>query len=259
MGDNADNTETASQEFNPDQQFDLEPLRPLTDNLDIFQIPDNKHPMPIYQYFLLPTLIAFHRMGTNEVIHQRRKTALQYAVQGLRMPQLLKYHTAPGRLYKHVFEAYLDALGTLLGTVKAVDPNPEKKEDGRRMYSLSFSRFEAFSLELRELLRSIEDSLRIKGRRVPTAPFWPEGSVGIDYFTQNDFEILCLAYRVQAENFLYQIDQVHDFAKGNIRTGQSEQRPISPVRGQDEPDSMSNFLRNARTNTHQFSSREFKD
>ncbi|KAJ3831772.1 hypothetical protein F5878DRAFT_521235, partial [Lentinula raphanica] len=75
-------------------------------------------------------------------------------------------------------------------------------------------RYVTFSMHLLELLKIAERSLEIAGQRSPALPRWLEGNVGNEFLIANDFEVLCIAYRFQVEQFLWKLNLVHNFTTG---------------------------------------------
>ncbi|THV04338.1 hypothetical protein K435DRAFT_850985 [Dendrothele bispora CBS 962.96] len=225
------------------RDFELDALQPISELSDSFTPEDGHEPGPTYYQIFIPTLAAAATVKMNEAVDQRRKKALKLGADGLGIPRLLTCHSLSRRAYRNsTLKAYLETLEAFLSTIKTVRTKPG--DVNSTMYAASGSLFEEYSLELRELLGAIDKSLKIKGRQAPEVPSWPAGSVGVDFFSLNDLEIFLLAYRVQVEEFLYQIDQVHDFEKGDVRT--RDGRTGSPGRNLIDPGSISAVLRQAR-------------
>ncbi|KAK7444340.1 hypothetical protein VKT23_015352 [Stygiomarasmius scandens] len=231
-------------------EFVTEPLRPLEDRLFVFKLPDDNHPLE-YSTAVMPTLRPYYKIGDNEDIHERRKLAIQYAVNGLGMTAIANApHPTRSQYKTKVLKDYFDTLDHLLSSLKLTYTKPGEERNNKAVYTVSSELYQEFSIALRDLLNSIQGSIRLKGRRVPDIPFWPEGSAGIDFFYANDIEIIALAYRISVEQFLLEIDSIHDFEKGDVRLDTARTKPRSPVREGAEPGSISAFLQQSRASMY---------
>jgi hypothetical protein len=71
--------------------------------------------------------------------------------------------------------------------------------------------------------RSAMNGFRINGKRAPNLPSWGGSGYGPnEFYTVNDFEILSVCFRLEVEQFLFQLRQFYDFER---------RRPSSFVRG----------------------------
>ncbi|THU81518.1 hypothetical protein K435DRAFT_873256 [Dendrothele bispora CBS 962.96] len=173
----------------PIPEFPTEPLRPIPSDHSIRQEPWN-----------ILTLRPYHKIGDNEIIHERQQLAIQYAIRGLGMATIENISHLTRSQYKtKVLQDYLSMLDKFLATFKVTDMKPDGPKNNKTVYTLSASGFQELATELDELLNlsSVAKSMRLKGQRVPEIPYWPEGSVGNDYFLANDIEIIALAYKYQ--------------------------------------------------------------
>ncbi|THU92533.1 hypothetical protein K435DRAFT_800417 [Dendrothele bispora CBS 962.96] len=183
-------TNTATTQNTPG--FVLDPLKPLGQRVFFFQL-NRTHAIRPEQW-VIPT-ICLGMTGLDNVPHLTRS----------------QYKT-------RVLKDYFSMLDRFLTNFKVTETKPGDSKNNRTVYSFSASNFQELASEMEELLNvhEVARALRLKGRRVPEISYWPEGSVGTDYFLPNNIEIIALAYRVSIEQFLLQIDEVYDFEKGDV-------------------------------------------
>ncbi|KAJ4492049.1 hypothetical protein C8J55DRAFT_556386 [Lentinula edodes] len=86
---------------------------------------------------------------------------------------------------------------------QTIDPNSTVQTEGE--YDL-------------EPLKFLDIGHGIICKHLPDLPYWGDfGEVSSEFYTENDFEIIAIAYCAQVEHFLTQLVDVHDFKTNELR------------------------------------------
>ncbi|KAG7096174.1 hypothetical protein E1B28_006847 [Marasmius oreades] len=113
----------------------------------------------------------------------------------------------------------------LMGKKKIEITDKGKKSTSGSLEVCSFKP-EIFEKLMSSLYKGLEIatlSSRIKGRRLLEVPAWLQmgGTIGEEFLTKNDFELLAVIFRRRVESFLAKLSEVHDF-KHNVPQGYKE-------------------------------------
>ncbi|KAJ3898347.1 hypothetical protein F5879DRAFT_994907 [Lentinula edodes] len=208
-------------------EYDLEPLKSLDIGHGIHRYVLNPKRDEIKKALtLLPTLRPFYKIANNQNIRQRRDNALRIAAVGLKRAELSRLMPPPRKLFKSVFPKELSALDTLLfqhitGTPASgqfVSESAVESDPVQTVHTLDSQGYIQLNYALLQLQQAAKSSFRLTGKRLPDLPYWGNfGKVGLEFYTENDFEIIAIAYRAQVEHFLTRLADVHDFKTNELR------------------------------------------
>ncbi|KAJ3767924.1 hypothetical protein FB446DRAFT_848768 [Lentinula raphanica] len=255
-----------------EEMYELPPLRSLDISKGIPRyILDPKRDSITKALDLLPSFRPFYKLARSPIIRQRRDEALRIAATGLQRPELSQLIPAPRRLFKTIFPRQLVALNTLLmqhlvGTsVSGTFLNEDASISSapvESVYTLDSDGYRQLSYAFQQLVQAARPSFRLLGKRLPDLLYWGDfGEVGSEFYSANDFEIICIAYRAQVEHFLTRLADVHDFQTNGIQDdtelakkhdqifGEGAFKSTHPANGYSEPsgrDSISNVVRRNR-------------
>jgi hypothetical protein len=135
-------------------------------------------------------------------------------------PQLFAMRTATQRLQRDIFPTELDLLNGLFLKVKkneAMDTSEEKSGLVKPVYRLRVDDYQLLLTHLYCQRQVTLDALTIIGRTAPSLPGY--GLLGdvSEWYNENNFEILCVCFRLEVENFLWELDQAFDYPQGHSR------------------------------------------
>ncbi|KAK7447684.1 hypothetical protein VKT23_013940 [Stygiomarasmius scandens] len=201
------------------------------------------------QVYLRSSFEAGYKINGQDILRERRNQALEFASEALKRPELCGLITVQKEVYQKFPQEtrLLEELMTNLKLFIVGDNQPTSFP----VYSFSQTRFTALGFASDALAEQARHSCAITGKSLPGFPYWKIGSeVGRDFFNENDFEILAVAYRAQVEHFFMRLASIHDYATGRPVGQDKYLKSISTakpkVQVRDVLDSISTAMRGAR-------------
>ncbi|KAJ7030768.1 hypothetical protein C8F04DRAFT_1186422 [Mycena alexandri] len=132
---------------------------------------------------------------------------MQKGLSAIKKTYLLETNRVPSVLLKRFFSSELELLDNTLSCVQT-RPRIGMRSNGFRLEPASYNQL------LRVLAnrgRRGYDGFILNGRKPPTIPSWSELYDPDAFYSLTDFEILAVCFRVEVENFLYQLQQFYQF------------------------------------------------
>jgi hypothetical protein len=111
-----------------------------------------------------------------------------------------------------LFSRELDLLGQILTTLEQV-PASESSFG----YRVKKSNYLLLLHVLWNLRTRAEDSIRLSGESLPRIPSWANDGDILDFYNENDFELLGVCFRAEVENFMVLLDKSFDFVGNKPR------------------------------------------
>lgn len=151
----------------------------------------------------------------NEPLAERRSIALRYASgyykRTLNPSFELVFSKKIIKDHLSLFNSELDAL--LTKVFKVHIPDEENPEVIRTAYALDHEYYKKFSKLFYRTIRDLQPLLIAEGLRTPPMPVWGKDGNVMEFFYDNDFEIMAIAYRTEVEQFMSLYNRVYDFFK----------------------------------------------
>ncbi|THU78416.1 hypothetical protein K435DRAFT_811572 [Dendrothele bispora CBS 962.96] len=205
-----------------ESELKLIELKPINHTSGIKTVTPSETDTVTEKELSFPTLRALKHIGKDQPILDRCHKALEIGTQFLQLPWLLGAQPAQRQLHKTVFTAELTLLDDLLHQFRTF------ARDDQTYYALKQETYQQLSVLLYHHLKSSSISSKISGEQIPDFPGWPHGTVGTDFFSQNDIEILAVSYRVQVEHFLFRLNQIHNFSTNESQLYKKKELVMSP-------------------------------
>ncbi|KAJ7653583.1 hypothetical protein DFH06DRAFT_1133734 [Mycena polygramma] len=190
-------------------------LPPLQSYNRGYVVPMDPEDPPTWQMIDLPTLHSLRKIRRNHYVRTRREECISKGIMGLLKPSLRDMQVATRRLQRDIFPRELDALDSLLTQVQTnriYDDSMDPAET-RTAYRLSPSHYHQLIAFLYFMRGMAVEAFGMMGRDVPAFPYFGStGQVQI-WHNENDFEILCVCFRLEVEHFLWDCDQIYDYQR----------------------------------------------
>ncbi|KDR68032.1 hypothetical protein GALMADRAFT_129935, partial [Galerina marginata CBS 339.88] len=158
----------------------------------------------------LPTLQSPSRYRSDSALTERRIQALAFAGDYFRRV-IDKDLAFSRRLCRDVFNSTETNLDDLLMSIRKVET---KNGVG---YTIRREAYSDLMGALYRVLKELKDFVLVEGYPVPPLPIWGKTGDINSFHSENDYEILAVAFRTEVEGFLKTFDLVYNFSEAQPR------------------------------------------
>ncbi|KAJ7133955.1 hypothetical protein C8R43DRAFT_1205891 [Mycena crocata] len=200
------------QAYGETTQFILPPLEDYNRDYNVAMNPDE---LTSWQFLDLPTLYSRRKIRRNRYIARRREECIAKGIIGLMKPELRDMQVATRRLQRDIFPAELNLLDTILSKVQTnrICDDFKLPPSVQVAYRISQSDYAQLTTMLYCARAMAAEAFQMAGRLLPDIPYFGRTGAVQSWHNENDFEICCVCFRLEVEHFLWDCDQIMDYAK----------------------------------------------
>ncbi|KAJ7109759.1 hypothetical protein C8R43DRAFT_962468 [Mycena crocata] len=200
------------QAYGETTQFILPPLEDYNRDYNVAMNPDE---LTSWQFLDLPTLYSRRKIRRNRYIARRREECIAKGIIGLMKPELRDMQVATRRLQRDIFPAELNLLDTILSKVQTnrIYDDFKLPPSVQVAYRISQSDYAQLTTMLYCARAMAAEAFQMAGRLLPDIPYFGRTGAVQSWHNENDFEICCVCFRLEVEHFLWDCDQIMDYAK----------------------------------------------
>ncbi|KAJ7113266.1 hypothetical protein C8R43DRAFT_1157229, partial [Mycena crocata] len=162
------------------------------------------------QLLQLPTLLSRRRIYRNHSVMARRNQCIRKGGEAFCRLGLGNMKVATRRLQRDIFAMELNLLNDVLIHVQkneTLDTSEQRSGSIKAVYRLRVDNYQLLLTSLYHQREAANDALSILGRTPPKLPTLGSSGNVAEWHNENDFEIIGVCFRLEVENFLWELDQ----------------------------------------------------
>ncbi|KAJ7172838.1 hypothetical protein C8R43DRAFT_1208933 [Mycena crocata] len=171
------------------------------------------------QILEMPTLLSRRHIYRDISVMARRSQCIRDGIAARNRPELQTMKNATRRLQRDVFLTELNLFDNVLSKVQKTEASVISVTQSGPVYRLQAEDFDLLLTFLRQDTQTAQVAFTIIGRMIPKLPtFRPTGRSFSEWHSANDFEILSVYFRLEVENFVWELDNTFNFQHGMPRS-----------------------------------------
>ncbi|KAJ7137479.1 hypothetical protein C8R43DRAFT_1203193 [Mycena crocata] len=194
------------------------PPSPISGSLTVLSLPSSG-------------LVALDRTGSENDLRSGQP-CIRNGIAALIRPELQTMKNATRRVQRDVFPTELNLLDNVLTKVQNTEASVISLTQSEPVYRLQAEDFDLLLAFLHQHAQSAQIAFTFIGRIIAKLPtFGPTGKSISEWHRANHFEILSVCFRLEVENFIWELDTAFDFQHGSelLRSLSRNERPSAIV------------------------------
>lgn len=208
-----------------EEGLDLPELTPFNGSVKV----EDQLGDPVPTLLMLPTLYAPHRYATHPTLSDRRLVALEHGGAATGKAHLGNAGTLSRRLITGVFKEESTMLDVLLQNCEKV------RTTTGFAYRVNRNAYSKLLARLYRSKQTIGEMFVVNGEVSPALPSWGADGNIANFYLENEYEILGICFRTEAEHFLSEYNKQYDFSTGLPRNVDLLEAPVIPLVTQQPP------------------------